>query len=272
MIPTAGKVIDLDGRSIDLIVNCVSLIREQYPSPNIEIIVVHNGDLGDERISKLGRWDCRLILYSDPIFNVARKLNLGAQEARGDYLILLNDDIEPVTPDWIERMIFHLRKPHVGVVGAKLLYTSLDVQHAGVVTNHGNPDHVARLSSPGDVGYFFSNRVARNFGAVTGACMATPTGLYQTLGGYTEGLAVSFNDVDYCLKARERGLTVVCANDVSLIHFESKSRIPSLDMREYNYLRERWAWQLTSDPFYNEDRLTIAPPTFQVRFSLDGTR
>ncbi|MCW5748632.1 MAG: glycosyltransferase, partial [Alphaproteobacteria bacterium] len=264
VIPTAGKIVDLDdGRRVDLLTNCLDTIADRSSYRNLEFIIVDNGDLGGRRMAALHHRGCRMITYREPRFNVARKLNLGASIARADMLLLLNDDIEPLAADWIERLLEHFEKPHVGVVGAKLLYADGRIQHAGVVTNHGNPDHVRRNHPRDDPGYFFSTCAARNYAAVTGACMMTRTAVYRAVGGYTEDLAVSFNDVDYCLKVREQGLTVVYAPKAELTHFESRSRTPSLDMAEYDYFQSRWAHRIISDPFYNEDRLTLAPPTFE---------
>ena len=113
----------------------------------------------------------------------------------------MNDDIEPITPDWVERMLQHFEKPHVGVVGAKLLFQSMKIQHAGVVLIHAKPDHVRFKYPRDDDGYYFSTCAVRNFSAVTGAIMMTRTSLFKQLGGYTEALPINFNDVDYCLKA-----------------------------------------------------------------------
>jgi len=170
--------------------------------------------------------------------------------------------IEILSPFWIERMVEHFEKPHVGVVGAKLLYPDGRTQHVGVVHNYGNPDHVRRLAPRDEAGYFFSTCGVRNYMAVTGAVMMTPSNVYREVGGYSEELAVSFNDVDYCLKVQEKGLWIVYAPKVELIHMESLSRVPSADMRELAWYQKRWAPQLVSDPYYNERFFTVARPTF----------
>ena len=185
--------------------------------------------------------------------------------ARGKYLLLLNDDIEILTLNWIERMLEHFEKPHVGVVGVKLLYPNNTIQHAGVVCNSGNPDHVRRHFPREDKGYFFSTSAVHNFSAVTGACMMTPTAIYKRVGGYSEPLAVSYNDVDYCLKVAKQGLSIVYTPHVELIHFESISRKPVLDLEEAMYFQQRWAADIIEDPYYNERFLDLAPPTFTVK-------
>jgi glycosyltransferase involved in cell wall biosynthesis len=262
IIPTAGKVVNVGDRQIDLITNLTHQIRNQCTYKNIEIIVVDYGDLSERQQQTLSDQGCRLIAYAEPIFNISKKLNLGASIANGELLLLMNDDIEIILPSWIERMAEHFEKPHVGVVGAKLLYPDGTTQHVGVVHNHGNPDHVRRSQPKEEAGYYFSTCGVRNFMGVTGAVMMTLSSTYRLVGGYSEELAVSFNDIDYCLKARELGLWIVYAARAELIHMESLSCVRSLDVEELTWYRKRWAQQLVYDPYYNEQLLSIAPPTF----------
>lgn len=263
VIPTAGKVVRYDGRTIDLVVNCVTQISERSTYRNFEIIVVDNGDLSPEKRDLLVQLGCQLVTYHEPTLNIPKKLNLGASLAKGEMLILMNDDIELVNDDWIERMLEHFEKKHVGVVGAKLLYPNGLLQHAGVVHNKGNPAHVRRLYPRDDQGYFFSTCGVRNFMAVTGACMMTPREVYRRVGGYSEELPISFNDIDYCLKVGELDLYTVYAPRAELVHLESQSREAVLDIRELNWYYARWGRQTVSDPFYNERCLTVASPTFE---------
>ena len=262
IIPTAGKIVDVNGRTLDLIVNVVDQIRNQATYKRIEIIIVDNGDLSIDQKQFLAKSGCKSITYVEPVFNISKKLNLGATIAKGELLLLMNDDIEIINPFCIERMIDQFEKSHVGVVGAKLLYPNGMTQHVGVVHNHGDPDHVRRHFHGDESGYFFSTCGTRNFMAVTGAVMMTPSNIYKEVGGYSEELAVSFNDIDYCLKVQELGLSIVYASKAELIHMESLSRFPFADMKELAWYRKRWARKLIYDPFYNESFLTINPPTF----------
>ena len=264
VIPTAGKVVDLAGGKVDLLVNCIEEIVSRSSYKHYEIVVVDNGDLSSSQKDTLNKHNVRSITFHDPKFNVAKKLNLGASVCGGELLLLLNDDVEPLHSDWIERLVEHFEKPHVGVVGAKLLYPDQTTQHVGVVLNSCNPDHVRRLKPRDDLGYYFSTAAVRNFVAVTGACMMTRASAYKSVGGYSESLAVSYNDADYCLKVIETGLTVVYAPSAELIHFESQSRQPTLDWDEIDYFHGRWA-HIVSDPFYNESELTVASPTYEVK-------
>jgi GT2 family glycosyltransferase/SAM-dependent methyltransferase len=264
IIPTAGKNVDLDGRSIDLLVNCLDTIASRSTYKHLEFIIVDNGDLNPTQRDHLRNYGAKSITFREPDFNVAKKLNLGASIATGELLLLLNDDVEPLVPDWIERLVEHFEKPHVGVVGAKLLYNDGTTQHVGVVLNSCNPDHVRRFKPRDDLGYYFSAAAARNFIAVTGACMMTRASLFRTIGGYCESLAISYNDTDYCLRVIESGHTIVYAPRSELVHFESQSRVAALEMDEVKYFHKRWS-RLVSDPFYNELELTVASPTFEVK-------
>jgi GT2 family glycosyltransferase len=264
IIPTAGKRIKQGKRSLDLLANCLETIQSRSTYKNLEFIVVDNGDLSSVQRDCLKYYGAKSITFREPKFNVAKKLNLGASIATGSLFLLLNDDVEPLSSDWIERLVEHFEKPHVGVVGAKLLYSDETLQHVGVVLNGCNPDHVRRSWRRNDLGYYFSTAAARNFTAVTGACMMTRASSYKSVGGYTESLAISFNDVDFCLKTIESGLTVVYAPRAELIHYESQSRVPELDMDELEFFYRRWTC-IVSDRFYNESELSVAPPTFEVK-------
>ena len=254
----------MGGRSIDLLINCLDTITSRSTYKHLEFIVVDNGDLTSTQRAYLGNYGAKSITFRKPKFNVAEKLNLGASIATGELFLLLNDDVEPLSSDWIERLAEHFEKPYVGVVGAKLLYKDQTIQHVGVVLNSSNPDHVRRHRPRDDLGYYFSTAAARNFSAVTGACMITRASNYKNLGGYSESLAISFNDVDFCLRTIESELTVVYAPRAELIHYKSQSRVPELDMDELQFFYKRWS-NFVSDRFYNESELTVAPPTFEVK-------
>jgi len=265
VIPTAARTVRVRERRIDLIENVIGQIRDRSTYRNVELIVVDNGDLSPTQLRGLAEADCRRITYAEPVFNISKKLNLGVTLAKGELLLLVNDDIEILTPTWIERLMEHFEKPHVGVVGAKLLYPNEQTQHVGVVHNFGNPDHVRRHFPRDDAGYFFSTCGVRNYSAVTGACMMTRASLYREVGGYSQELAVNFNDVDFCMKVRRKGFSVVYTPSAELIHMESLSHAVTVDMSELACYHERWAAELVADQFYNERFLTVEPPTFVPR-------
>jgi O-antigen biosynthesis protein len=267
IIPTGGAIANINERRMDFVSNCVDSIMERSTYRNVEVIVVDDGELPDGRGERLRQRGCKLVTFSEPVFNFSKKVNLGATVAKGSLLLLLNDDVEPLRPDWLERMLEHFEKPHVGTVGAKLLYPDGTTQHVGVVLNSGNPDHVRRFRPRDDMGYFFSTCGARDFTAVTGACMMTRTNIYRQVGGYNEELPVNYNDVDYCLRVLEHDLTIVYAPQAELTHFESQTRVPRLDQYEIEYFAKKWAPRVITDRFYNESSLTVASPTFEIRQS-----
>jgi hypothetical protein len=264
VIPTAGKLIKVDGRPVNLITNLVDQIRHKTDYKNIELIIVHNSDLSEYQLKNLKRLNCKLIAFEDKVFNISKKLNLGVASATGDLLLLMNDDIEIISPNWISKMIQHFQKPHAGVVGVKLIYPDRKIQHVGVVFNNGNPDHVRRFYNSNEDGYFYSSCGVKNYMAVTGAVMMTRRSIYNSLLGYEENLAVSFNDIDFCLKVKKMGYEVICASDIELYHMESASRKPFLDQTEYQFFSNKWSKELTYDPYYNENYLSVCPPNFEL--------
>lgn len=267
VLPTAGMTVEFEGRRIDLLANALLNIYRESSYGNIEVVIIHNGNLSVEHEALATSFGCRLVHYSEPRFNISKKLNLGVSEARGEFVVLLNDDIEVANAAWIERMLEHFEKDHVGVVGARLLYPDGTIQHAGVVMNWGAPDHVMR-GAPGDSdGYFLSTSGTHNYAAVTGACMMVRRDDYISVGGFPEDLAISYNDIDFCQKIRLKGRSIVYAPQVVLTHMESQSREPVLDPEETAIYQKRWAVRNAIDPFYNEVRLSIVPPTFEVTFN-----
>lgn len=267
VIPTAGRTRRIGGREVDLIVNVTQQIVERSTYRTPEIVVVSNSDLNEAQSDHLAKLGCKVLAFEEPTFNFSKEVNIGADAAGGELLLLLNDDIEIAQEDWIERLCDHVAKPEVGVVGCKLLYPNRRIQHVGVVQGHGNPDHVRRGYRADDAGYFNSTCGVRNYLAVTGACMLTRKALYKQVGGYTPRFAVSYNDVDYCLKVRAAGYRVVYTGDVSLIHMESSSRVPSADPEEVRCYHRTWTPELPSDPFYNERCMRFAPPSFEPQIN-----
>ena len=262
VIPTAGKIVEIDGRRIDLLFNCLDKLAAASSYKSVEIVVVHNDDLGRARLEALAKRGVKLLAYrGDP--NVARKINIGAAESLGNYLLLMNDDIEPIAPDWIERMLEHFEKPCVGVVGAKLLFPAMKIQHAGVVVIQAKPNHLRFQYPRDDEGYYFSTCAVRNFSAVTGAVMMTRACLFKQLGGYTEALPINFNDIDYCLKVRQAGYSTVYAPQAELIHYETMSRARVVSAYEIEFFEKQWA-AFTTDPYYNEVMLKNRGPNYEI--------
>lgn len=243
VIPTAGKSVNIGDRRINLIENCVESIRNRSSWPNIEIIVSENGNLSNQTLSSLAGWGARLVSYREPKFNLAQKLNLSCRHATGEYLILLNDDIEVITADWIEQMLQYQQLPNVGAVGAKLLFPDRTIQHIGVTVIDGRPGHAYYRAPEDSIGHGGICSAVHNVVAVTGACMMTPRALYFNLGGYDEAFDLNYNDVDYCLRLIEAGYRNVVTPFAELWHYESVSRDNSGGVRadELALFRSRWA-------------------------------
>ena len=195
-------------------------------------------------------------------FNYSAVNNLGARYAAGEYILLLNNDTEVITVNWMEELLMYAQRQDVGAVGAKLYYGDRTIQHAGVVIGlgaHRTAGHTHYKQSRQNLGYMGRLCYAQNVTAVTGACLLVKKSLYQEVGGLDEGFAISLNDVDFCLKLREKGLLNVFTPFAELYHYESVSR--GLDdqgekaeryNRESEKFREKWKEALVAgDPYYN---------------------
>jgi len=259
VIPTAGRVVNIKNKKLDLILNLLDQIYSKSTYKNFEVIIVDNGDLSKEQLKKISAYKCQRISFKEKIFNISKKLNLGAKRAKGEILLLMNDDIDKLSNNWIENMLDHFKKPHVGVVGPKLLYPNHKIQHAGVVFSNGNPEHLDKFNKNDDKN-FYSHCFVKNYLAVTGAVMMTRRNLYEKLGGYNESLAVSFNDIDYCLRLKKLGFFSVFSPFPGLIHLESASRVPFLDIDEYNFFMNSSAKDAYIDPFFNDKVFATNPP------------
>ncbi len=193
-------------------------------------------------------------------FNYSAINNFGASFAKGEYLVLLNNDIEILTTDWLEELLGNCQRPEVGIAGARLYYPDNTVQHAGIVMGI---DGIAANMFPGlrrgQEGYFHKAAIQLNYSAVTAACLMVPTEIYQQVGGMEEKLAVAFNDVDFCLRVGKEGYLVVYDPFVEAYHYESKSRgkedtkekVRRFE-QEIEFIRTRWIEVLKEgDPYYN---------------------
>ena len=256
IIPNKDHIEDLE--------KCVSSIQEKSSYRNIEFIIVENNSEKEktfayyEELEK--RYDNVKVVYWKKEFNYSAINNFGVQYANGDYLLFLNNDTEIINDTAISEMLGCCMREDVGIVGAKLLYEDDTIQHAGVVIGIGGfAGHVFVGLDKDDYGYMVRPRINCNYSAVTAACMMTSKEDFLSVGGFTEEFAVALNDVDYCLKIREKGKWVVY-NAFSLWHhYESKSRgyedTPEKIRRfenEISKFQKRWKTLLEEgDPFYN---------------------
>ena len=237
---------------VELIRQCMdSLRRSTYDQ--YEVIIVDNGSEQEETLMYLATLtDAKVVRYAIP-FNYSRLNNWAVKEATGDYLVFLNNDIEVITPDWLEEMLAIGQREEVGAVGARLLYPDERIQHAGIVLGIGGvAGHFHKYASRNYNGYFSSLADIRNFSAVTGACMLMRKSVFEEVGGFNEvDLAVAFNDVDLCLRIRERGYLCVATPYAELFHHESITRGGELNVREVYYMQKKYGDLLELDPYYN---------------------
>lgn len=255
IIPTKDKVYILK--------NCIQGLLEKTDYSNIEIIIVDNASCEEKTLHYLEKLSSQKnirVLRDDREFNYSRLNNEAAEQARGDYLLFLNNDIAIMRKDWLRNMVDISIEDKVGAVGAKLLYSNHNVQHAGVVTGiYEVAGHLYRHTHDSNGGYFGLLFLERNVSAVTGACMLVPKHVFHEVGGFDErNLAVSFNDVDLSLKIRDAGYDVVYTPDAKLYHLESLSRGMDItrEQQRQNYLERRFMHQkygkvLLEDPFYS---------------------
>ena len=243
---------------------------------NYEVIIIENNSVEQETFAYYqellgspgshcgagalpGGQKVQVVVWEDG-FNYSAINNFGASYASGDYFILLNNDIEIITKDWMEEMLGNCQREEVGIVGARLYYPDNTVQHAGIVVGI---DGIAANMFPGlrrgQEGYYHKAAIQLNYSAVTAACMMVKRELFERLGGLEEQLAVAFNDVDFCLRAVKSGYLVVYNPFVEAYHYESKTRGKEDTEEkvrrfgeEIEFIRTRWIGLLKKgDPYYN---------------------
>ena len=248
IVPTTGKSTDYGPRRVNMVENLIKQIREMTTWKNIEILIIdHNKQVPPETRNSLQNLQCRLLDY-DGEFNFSRMNNLAAREADGKYLLFMNDDLEIISKNWLEKLLHHAQKSEVGVVGCKLWNTYGKVQHIGVVFNETAIKYGFGFL-PGHIGYDFDVDsidplllyANQNYLAVTGAAMMTPTSHFKALNGFNEELKIVYNDIDYCLKNVKSGYRVVLAANVEFYHHDSRSRDnTSFNEDEVKIFSETW--------------------------------
>lgn len=249
VIPSAGRRATVRGRDTWFVLHCVESIRRETTYANYEIVVVDNDDMAPPLQRELDELGVRRIPFTEP-FNLSNKMNLGAAKAEGDYLLLLNDDTEVITPDWIEAMLEIGQWPEVGAVGAKLLFEDGRLQHAGVTLVGRVPLHHF-YAAPGDYpGYWHGNLLVRNYSAVTGACVLVRTDDYHAVGGFDPEFPLNYNDIDMCLKLRQKGKRIVYQPHAKLYHFEGVSKEGTFKV-EVDRFVAKWGEAMKRDPYYN---------------------
>lgn len=269
LIPTKDHIEDLE--------RCISSIEEKSTYRNFEYILIENNSTDERTFAYYKELEAKNpkvhVVYWEGPFNYSAINNFGASFANGDYYLLLNNDTEVISPDWIEEMLGYCMRPDVGIVGARLYYDDDTVQHAGVILGFGSIAGHCFIQQPrGNSGYQHRIISAQDYSAVTAACMMVDKKVFEEVGGLSTELAVAFNDVDFCLKVGAAGYRVVYNPYVELYHYESKSRgledTPEKKARfnkEIETLQSRWPDAFSkTDPYYNPN-LTLKSQDFSLK-------
>ena len=242
---------------------CLRSLLDHTAYPNLEVLVVDNGSDDPATLSFLAELEASGLIrvLPDPSpFNYSALNNRAVEQASGEFICLMNNDIEVIQPDWLVQMLAYGQRPGTGAVGARLLYPDRTIQHGGVILGIGGvAGHVHHGLAQDDSGYYCRAQLAQEISAVTAACLLVRKSHYQAVGGLNaENLRVAFNDVDFCLKLVENGLHNVYAARAVLLHHESVSRghenTPAKQARfaaEVAWMKQRWGDRLTTDPAYN---------------------
>ena len=256
---------------------CIQSILDKSSYRNFEFIIIENNSTEEKTFAGYKAMEAACdkvrVVYYEGEFNFSKINNFGASHAGGDYLLLLNNDTELISPGGLWEMLGYCMRGDVGAVGAKLCYPDDTIRHAGVVIGFGGvAGHTFIGSSRFALGYQARIACAQNYSAVTAACLMTPREVFEAVGGMTEELQVAFNDIDYCLKVRALGKLVVYTPYAELYHYRSKSRgpedIPEQAARfnsEAELFRERWPdILLNGDPYYNPN-LSLDKADFSLK-------
>jgi len=266
VITTDDRSRDLNGRVIALLPHLLRSIVQKTTYANYELVIADNGKLSDGTRDVLAGIPHRRAVYTiNGAFNFAHKLNFAASHARGEHLVILNDDIEVISSEWLTALLEYSQDPAVGAVGARLLYPDGRLQHIGMVLGVcGVAAHAFHQASGHHPGYAGSAFGPRNYSAVTGACLMTRTNVFKQLGGFNERLAIDFNDVDYCLRVRQAGYRIVYTPYAELYHLESGTISDRVwNPAETDYMKATWASVIARDPYYNPN-LTREFPDYRL--------
>lgn len=269
IIPTRDHAADLE--------RCLASVFAKSTYSNFEVIILDNGSTDEDALDVLTNWETqepervRVIRYDVP-FNFSHINNYAVRFSTGRFLLFLNNDTEVIAPGWMEAMIEQAQRSPIGAVGARLLYDDDTIQHAGVVMRlNGVASHGHRTWPADAPGYFGVIQTINNFSAVTGACLMMRREVFDEIGGFEEELAVAWNDVDLCLRIRERGYRIVYVPHALLYHFESKSRGPvdtpekqERELNEIAFLQRRWQCAERDDPYYSPN-LSLIGEDYAIR-------
>jgi len=245
---------------VDLLIRLIASIELKTKYEDYEILLINNNSKNISTFNYLKNIESEIIRvfeYNVP-FNYSKINNWAVNKAKGEYVLLLNNDIEIINEGWLSNMVEHIQRDDVGIVGCKLLYDDGTLQHAGVITGiGGSAGHICKGMS--NKAHYFNMNVIKNVSAVTGACLLTKKSIYKEVGGLDENLfQIAYNDIDFCLKVREKGFLITYTPYSELYHFESKSRgyedskeKIERHNKERNNLTEKWGSFLMNDFYFN---------------------
>jgi GT2 family glycosyltransferase len=238
----------------------------------VEILVVDNGTtepIATALLTSLADAESiKLVRYPGP-FSWSAFNNRAVSETTGEVLVFLNNDIVAIRPGWLRELVSQALRPDVGAVGARLIYGDRTIQHAGAVVGvTGGAWHESVGKATSDGGYLGRTKLQHRSSVVTGACLATRREVFERLDGFDEGaFRMSFNDLDFCMRAREEGFAVVYSPVATLFHFESMSRgvaspsaVAGEEQDEFVAFRARWGHAMRVDPYYNPHFDRVAEP------------
>ncbi|WP_217517099.1 glycosyltransferase [Vibrio metschnikovii] len=248
---------------LDILKLCIESIFSKTTYSNYEIIIIDNGSDDPETLDYLDQLTKNhlnvFIIRDDSPFNYSQLNNRAAKKAKGEYLVLMNNDIEIITPEWLTEMMGHAIQNKIGAVGARLWYPDNTLQHGGVTLVRGVASHAHKYLPKGEPGYFGRACLAQNFMAVTAACLLVKKSIFEEVGGLNEQqLKIAFNDIDLCLKITKAGYKNVWTPYAEMYHYESKSRgledTPEKQQRflsEVEYMQKTWGDYIAYDPYLN---------------------
>lgn len=261
VIPTRGSIATVRGTERCMVVDAVRSVVEKSTYRNIEFVIVIDDVAPDEVYDELREIAGDLVTFvtwSAP-FSFSGKMNLGALHARGEYVLLLNDDVELITPGWIEPMLALAQRPKAGLVGAMLYFEDDTIQHAGHAYYRLDVTHVGLNSPRGAIGPFGGFALEREAAGVTAACALMSRSLFIEAGGFSTLLPGNFNDVDLCMKVAALGYQSYFTPNAELYHFESKSRDPRVAASEIRTAWGRWEHLFWDSSLWPTDPHEIFP-------------
>ncbi len=221
----------------------------------LRVLAIDNGNLTEAQRTHLERNGGEVVSYDGPRspFNFSKKANFALKHIKTEIVVLLNDDMEIITPDWVDALVELAQRPTSGVVGARLLYPENLVQHCGIVFGINNEvAHIYHQASAEDIGYNGFTHLIRNYLAVTGACAAFRMSLVDEVGGFDEQLAIDYNDIDFCMRVHNAGYRNIYTPFAQLYHFEGVTQVrTSSNPAERALFVSRWKNYMERDPYYN---------------------